>query len=134
MMDDELLKAREPAAIEDGTEEDALIRREIEAAFAAVGGVSSEELQAGADEIAKGCAECGITAAELHGILAYPWPSLEDALRELMEKAGVNAKASRGPTGFEGKRPPMDTRPHYTAPESTAGRKKKHGRERGRKL
>lgn len=107
MMDDELLKA---------------------------GGISSEELQDRADEIAKVCAECGMTSEELTELARACGYSLEDTMRELMEKAGVFDKARRGPTGFEGKRPPMDTRPKYTAPESTAGRKKKHGRERGRKL
>ena len=50
------------------------------------------------------------------------------------EKAVESANGRRGPTGFEGKHPPADTRPKYTPPAGPAGRKKKHGRESGRKL
>lgn len=87
-----------------------------------------------ANEVEEVCAECGITPAELLGLVKGCGYSVEETVREPMERAGVNAGPCRRPTGFEGKRPPMDTRPKYTPPDRTIGRKKKHGRERGRKL
>lgn len=92
-----------------------------------------DDTSAAAGKIAKSCAELGITLAELLKLARSCGVELEAAALELLEKGEISAKTRRGPTGFEGKRPPMDTRPKYT-PAVQANRKKKHGRESGRKL
>ena len=73
------------------------IRLEVESALALAGGISSAELQARADKIIAICAECGITAAQLHALLAdFEPPSLEAAAREL-QKAEKAARKASGP-------------------------------------
>lgn len=87
-----------------------------------------------AGKIARACAECGITLAEFFEFARSCGVEPEAAAMELLEKGEISAKRRRGPTGFEGKRPPTDIRPRYTAPTIRVCRKKKHGRESGRKL
>ena len=125
-----MMKAGERDAAGEGIEEDR-IREEIKEAFRRL---MTADMEKTAEEVAKVCAEYGMTAAEFMGLVKGCGYSLEGTMHELMEKAGVFAKNRRGPTGFEGKHPPMDTRPKYTPPDRTGGRKKKHGREKGRKL
>ena len=87
-----------------------------------------------AGNIAKACASCGISTAEFLELANATFLDPEDLAAQLLEKGSLYAKARKGPTGYEGIKTPRHMLHRYRNPAGAAKRKKKHGRERGRKL